>query len=174
MSEVSLREFIERIIVENNLRRDDLRAEDKRWIELSLKRMEDGFNMSVAEVTKAREIQAKEYERRLEVLNHAHAEAQRILGTYIPRELYERAHAEVVEWQRKADIRLVEIDARIKKVELGLVDLPGGVKSLELGLASQNASMSGSRMTLSNAITISSVVIAVIVGVIALLSYLGK
>ncbi len=35
-------------------------------------------------------LQAKEYERRLDALNHAHAEARSILTTYLPREVYEK------------------------------------------------------------------------------------
>jgi len=39
---------------------------------------------------KALEKQAREYERRLEDLNHAHALAQQTLNTYIPRETYSK------------------------------------------------------------------------------------
>lgn len=34
---VTLREFIERVIAENNLRRDDLRTEDRRYVDEALK-----------------------------------------------------------------------------------------------------------------------------------------
>lgn len=39
----------------------------------------------------AKRLQADEYERRLDILNHAHEEARSVLGTYIPREIYEKA-----------------------------------------------------------------------------------
>lgn len=163
MADVPLREFIERIIAENNLRRDDLRAEDRRWVEREFKSQE-----------RALELQAREYERRLSDLNHAHAEATRVLGTYLPRELYERAHTEVVDWQAKADIRFVEVESRVKSVELGLVNLPGGIKSLELGLAAQSGQHVGSRMTMATAITIASVALVALGGMIGLLNYLSK
>lgn len=158
---VPLRDFVERIIEENNRRRDDLRTEDRRFLEQSL-----------LAVAKALELQAREYERRLEDLNHAHELAKETLGTYLPREMYERAHAEVVEWQRKADIAHVDIENRIKSTELGLVNLPGGIKSLELGLAAQSGHQAGSIMTRATAFTIAGVTIAAIAGLIGLLSYL--
>lgn len=87
---VPLREFIERIIAENNLRRDDLRTEDRRWLEAS-----------IASVEKALKLQATELERRLDVLNHAHDEARRVLGTYAQlkdfNELKERVSIELAD-----------------------------------------------------------------------------
>lgn len=163
MADVPLRDFIERIIAENNLRRDDLRAEDRRWVEREFRALE-----------KALDLQAREYERRLELLNHAHAEAQRILATYLPRELYERAHQEVVEWQRKADVAGVELESRLKSTELGLVNIPGGIKSLELGLAAQSGQRIGSKMTMATAITIASIALLALGGMIGLLNYLSK
>lgn len=141
--------------------RDALRAEDR-----------EKFDEYKKVAAKALDLQAAEYERRLDVLNHAHEEARSVLGTYLTRELYERAHGEVVEWQRKGEIRNVEFDGRLKKVELGLVDLPGGVKSLELGLASQNAHSLGARMTMTAGFTIVGVAIAAVGGLIAVLNYL--
>ena len=41
----------------------------------------------IDEKDRALSIQAKEYERRLEDLNNAHARAERVLGTYVPREI---------------------------------------------------------------------------------------
>jgi hypothetical protein len=39
--------------------------------------------------TTARDLQAKEYERRLGELNHAHEQARQTLATYVPREMFE-------------------------------------------------------------------------------------
>lgn len=143
--------------------RDALRKEDRRWLERELK-----------DLAKALELQAKEYERRLDDLNHSHSEAQRVLATYLPRELYERAHGEVVEWQRKADVKYVESEARLKSVELGLVNLPGGVKSLELGLAAQSGRQVGATTTTATAVTIGALIVATIGVLIGVISYLGR
>lgn len=158
---ITVLRYIERIIQENNLRRDDLRVLDRREVEKEL-----------AAIARALELQAREYERRLEILNHAHEQARQVLNTYVTRDLYDRAHFEVVEWQRKADVRLSEYDNRLKHVELGIVNLPGGVKSLEIGLATQAGQHLGSRMTMTTAITIIVAVFVAIGGVIALMNYL--
>lgn len=163
MNDVSLRDFIIEIMKERDLRRDDLRREDHRWIEREF-----------AALAKALNLQAAEYERRLDMLNHAHEQARVVLGTYVTRELYERAHHEVVETGRKLEIRFTELEARVKSVELGLVNLPGGIKSLELGLAAQSGHLTGTRMTTSTMITIIAVGIAAFGGLVALLNYLGK
>lgn len=155
---------IVRIEVEAERRlRDALRAEDHKWIERELRA-----------AAKALELQAKEYERRLQDLNHAHAEAQRVLGIYLPRELYERAHQEVVDWQRRFEIRSVETENRIKSVELGIVNLPGGVKSLELGLAAQAGQQTGTNTTRSTAITIVALVIAAIGVLIGIFNFSNR
>lgn len=49
-------------------------------------------------------LQAKEYERRLDDLNHAHALAKDALSTYIPREVYEKFVQDMSEWQKSVDI----------------------------------------------------------------------
>ena len=158
-----IRELISAEIVAERRHRDALRVEDR-----------DRFEEYKKSVSKALALQAKEYERRLYDLNHAHAEAQRVLATYLPREVYERAHAEVVETLRKAELRAVETEARIKKIELGIVDLPGGVKSLEIGLASQNSQQTGTRTAMTTAITIVGLAVSAAVGLIAVLNYLSR
>lgn len=156
-----IRELVGGEIIAERRLRDALRIEDRRWIEREL-----------LSLSKALDLYSAENERRLQILNHAHEEARRVLGTYLTRELYDRAHTEVTEWQRKADIRNVEIDARLKKVELGLVDLPGGVKSLELGLAAQSAQRIGSKMTMTSAIALIGLAVVVAGAVIGFLNYL--
>lgn len=154
-----IRELIEQAIKSERCLRDRLRVEDR-------ERFEE-FKRTSA---KALELQASEYQRRLDTLNHAHEEARRILGTYLTRELYDRAHSEVVEAQRKYDLRLVEIEARVKSVELGLVNLPGGIKSLELGLASQAGHHTGARVTIGTMIAIGALgasIIAILIGYLA-------
>lgn len=158
-----IKEIVDRELAADRRFRDALRKEDHRW-----------YEREVAGVAKALELQAKEYERRLEDLNHSHAEAQRVLATYLPREVYERAHNEVVEWQRKADIREVDTNNRIKSVELGLVNLPGGVKSLELGLASQSGQFLGASTTRTTMVAIIAVVIAAVGGLVGLFSYFSR
>lgn len=155
---------IVRIEVEAERRlRDALRAEDHKWFERELKTL-----------AKALELQAKEYERRLTDLNHAHEEARRVLSTYLPRELYERSHEEIINWQRRADILIVEMGNRIKSVELGIVNLPGGVKSLELGLAAQAGQQTGTNTTRSTAITIAALVIAAIGVLIGIFNFANR
>jgi len=157
---VSLRDFIERVIAENNRLRDAMRTEDQSRLDREL-----------ANLSKALELQARETERRLEILNHAHEDARQILGTYLPRELHERGRAELIEWQRKADLQAVTFEARLKSVELGIVNLPGGVKSLELGLATQAGQSVGAKTVGSMAITIGAVVVAIVSTIIAILTY---
>ena len=50
--------------------------------------------------------QASEYERRLDSLNHAHAESQRVLNTYLPREIFEKSQALEMIWRAKTDNEL--------------------------------------------------------------------
>lgn len=56
--------------------------------------------------------QASEYERRLEILNHAHQEAQRVLNTYLPREIYEKSQSELRNWQVEVAKQLDQASAR--------------------------------------------------------------
>lgn len=67
----------------------DLRIELARLDE-RLKAVIDENDRAHAATKYALELQAHEYERRLMDLNHAHAEAQRVLSTYLPRETAER------------------------------------------------------------------------------------
>jgi hypothetical protein len=60
-------------------------------------------------IEQATKLQAVEYERRLDVLNHAHAEAQRVLATYVPREAYE---SYVHEQSRAEELRVKEEEAK--------------------------------------------------------------
>lgn len=114
MSDVPLREFIERIIAENNRWRDDLRREDNARVDAS-----------ILAVDKARSIQAGEYERRLEALNHAHSEAQRVLHTYALAKDFQ-------ELKGKVELDISEILSRLKNVENTAVALEVRLKNMEL------------------------------------------
>lgn len=158
-----IRELIDVQICAERRHRDALRVEDRR-----------SFDYSVAAVEKALLLQAAEYERRLTDLNHAHAQAKDALATYIPREVFERYSRESVEWQRKAELRMADLEQRIKATEMGLVNLPGGMRSLEIGLASKVGERTGSAMTRSTMITIISIGIAMVAAIVGLLAYFGK
>ena len=58
-------------------------------------------------------LQALEYERRLDVLNHAHEEAKDVLSrygsTYLTIDRFDRFYVEFTEWRRATDERLTEI-----------------------------------------------------------------
>jgi chromosome segregation ATPase len=56
----------------------------------------------------ARDLQAKEYQRRLEELNHAHAKAEARNAEYLPRELFESTINEFRMWRREVDKTLSE------------------------------------------------------------------
>ena len=115
---VSVREHIERILLENNLRRDDLRREDRRWAEQIISSLKERFDSSVAEVDKARQHQAKEYERRLQDLNHAHTEAQRVLHTYVTRAVYEKDHEALRLFQGRVEVEMAERFGKSKGLAL--------------------------------------------------------
>ena len=48
-------------------------------------------------------IQAAEYERRLDDLNHAHALARQTLATYLPREIFDKIWSGWEDWRRAVD-----------------------------------------------------------------------
>lgn len=56
-----------------------------RQLELHVARLQEQLSAS----REALRLQASEYERRLDVLNHAHEEARQVLNTYVPREAFE-------------------------------------------------------------------------------------
>lgn len=56
--------------------------------------------------------QAIEYERRLNDLNHAHAQAQEVQNTYLPREIHEKAQSELRIWQIEVAKQLDQTSAR--------------------------------------------------------------
>ena len=61
---------------------------------------------TIAHLREARDLQAKEYERRLQDLNHAHTQAEEKYREYLPRATYEKSEGERREWQRETDKKL--------------------------------------------------------------------
>jgi hypothetical protein len=69
---------------------------------------------------RALELQAKEYARRLEELNHAHAEAREVLHTYVRQDVYETGQRELrktadelSEWKAHIAADLAGLNARL-------------------------------------------------------------
>ena len=60
----------------------------------------------------ALQLQGREYERRLTDLNHAHAEAQRVLGTYITRNEYQIGVKDYDTWKNGIDKTLANMAGR--------------------------------------------------------------
>lgn len=56
----------------------------------------------------ARDLQAAEYHRRLDELNHAHAKAEQKNADYLPRELFEQTIRELSGWRHEVDKELAE------------------------------------------------------------------
>lgn len=54
-------------------------------------------------VETALKLQAAEYERRLDVLNHSHQRADRVQTTYLPREVFDRFETQSMAWRRVVD-----------------------------------------------------------------------
>jgi hypothetical protein len=124
-----------------------------------------------------------ELERRLGILNHAHEEAKeakrvtdeaalKALSTYLPRELYEGAMKEWGEWRSKLDLQVADMQTRLNAVVTGVANLPGGIRSIEVGLAAQAAQSTGSRMTMTTAITLVGAAMAALGGLFLFLNYL--
>ena len=69
-------------------------AED---IEVRLARLEVSVAGEIRALREARDLQAKEYERRLETLNHEAAQLKSMQSSYVPRETYDLLVKEVSE-----------------------------------------------------------------------------
>lgn len=60
----------------------------------------------------AKELQAEEYKRRLNELNQAHERAEKVLSTYITRELFDQTMKEFIDWRRVIDAQHTSSTAR--------------------------------------------------------------
>ncbi len=79
---------------------------------------ENGFKLKIVELDKmvavlqtelkcgrdARDLQAKEYERRLQDLNHAHEQQEKRNSEYVARESFEVYIATMEKWRREVDM----------------------------------------------------------------------
>lgn len=92
-----IRELIEQGIRAERCLRDRLRVEDR-----------ERFEEYKKTAAHALQLQATEYERRLDVLNHAHAEAQRILHTYVSQSVYDKDIERLTKLEKTVDIALAE------------------------------------------------------------------
>lgn len=72
----------------------------------------DAMNMAL-------KLQAKEYERRLELLNHAHQQAVETLNTYVPRELWHEQHKALEE-------KIVNLETRVTMLFEARAKMMGG------------------------------------------------
>jgi hypothetical protein len=66
---------------------------------------------------RALELQAKEYERRLADLNHAHAESQRVLNTYIPYSVYEKDRDAFHKLENRVEVELASRSSATRGVD---------------------------------------------------------
>jgi len=88
------------------------------------------FDLKLSAKETALQLQATEYERRLEVLNHAHDEAVRVQNTYVPRDLFDerlmdlsKQRDEDMKWRDEVNKALASIAGRSAgySVAVGLV-----------------------------------------------------
>lgn len=112
--DVPLRDYMERLIADH----------DKHIA----RTIEDHDKAHQAE-HKAVQLQAAEYERRLDLLNHAHAEALRVQVTYLTKDKFE-------DWQKMVNEELARREARINTLEQfkAKAALLGGVIGVFSGL----------------------------------------
>lgn len=66
----------------------------------------------IAEMRRALDLQAREYERRLDDLNHAHQSAMEVQARYVTRELYEERHRELMRRMEKTEDEEITYRAR--------------------------------------------------------------
>lgn len=92
-----IRELIEQAIKAERCLRDRLRTVDR-------ERFEEYKNTAAH----ALKLQAVEYERRLDVLNHAHAESQRVLHTYVSQSVYDKDIERLTKLEKTVDVALAE------------------------------------------------------------------
>ena len=74
-------------------------------VDIALARLEE----QVKSMDTAQKLQAKEYARRLDELNHAHEQAREVLGTYLPRETWEAWIKDEGQRREKLDDEIQEL-----------------------------------------------------------------
>lgn len=80
---------------------------------------ERALNIAQVAAEKALTLAMTELQRRLDVLNHAHQEAQRVQNTYVPRESWDASN-------RENQVRFAELTARVEKISEGRAGDAGG------------------------------------------------
>jgi hypothetical protein len=84
--------------------------------EWNITTLKEHFETLLSARDHALEIQAREYERRLEDLNHAHQEAQRVLFTYVTRDVYEKDRENFQKLENLVNVELADRSGRSKGV----------------------------------------------------------
>lgn len=95
--------------------------------------MSDDYDIKIAVLEerqhgfdKAILLQAREYERRLRELNHAHAQQVERNAHYVSRELWEARNHEIDDWRRTVDSRM----SRSAGIAIGISAVAGLAMSL--------------------------------------------
>jgi len=81
-------------------------------VDEKLRHLQDLFDHRLAATEKALVLQAAEYERRLDDLNHERARELQERGRTLPREIFEGFHREYDEFRRKAETELAAAHSR--------------------------------------------------------------
>lgn len=136
MNDISLREFIERIISENNLRRDDLRREDDRRISDAIKHLKEMFHTSTREVDRARELQALDYKEHFERLNGEAGRILKAIEVTVSRDTWDGFQKEFLELKESVTIELATRSAGSKNmmISFSLVSLFSIVISVTIAI----------------------------------------
>ena len=94
-STLSLAQLTERLAMERALREQEYRA-----LREALESVKDMFKAQTESDRRALLLQAEEYERRLETLNHAHAQAVEAQARTVPREVFDQYVKETEQRER--------------------------------------------------------------------------
>src|SRR5688500_2976010 len=86
-------------------------------LEIAFARLEE----KVKAMENAQKLQAKEYARRLNELNHAHEQAREVLGTYLPRETWEAWTKDEGIRREKLDDELADISSQANAAQVAAV-----------------------------------------------------
>jgi len=131
MSDVPIREhFRERLDLEQQVR-DERQAAYRTEQDLLAQQCKERWDAHERQhrlEARALELQAREYERRLSDLNHAHQQAQDVQGTYLPREVYESQ-------QRESDVKINNLE-KWQSNFMGRMVVTGGVVAVISSLLS--------------------------------------
>ncbi len=142
---VDLREHIETMIGNERVRLNqqlDIRYREREKELALLRELLDAriesiqalSRLELGKMEQARAIQAAEYERRLEALNHAHEQARETLATYLPREAFESFVKEQTrreELRAKASAIALSVAETRERLETAVKDLASSVEKTQ-------------------------------------------